>query len=73
MLTGHDDHITQLRFSTDGRTLLSCSDDRTLRLWDLAQGGVEVARYALQEHPGRNWFTDITPDRRLLSPAPAVI
>ncbi|MEZ4869251.1 MAG: tetratricopeptide repeat protein [Caldilineaceae bacterium] len=69
VLTGHDGHITYLRFRADGHTLLSCGDDRTLRLWDVAQAGVEVARYALQDHPGRNWSMDITPDGELLAGA----
>ncbi|MFZ4656055.1 MAG: tetratricopeptide repeat protein [Caldilineaceae bacterium] len=69
VLAGHDDYITHLRFRPDGRFLLSCSDDRTLRRWDLAQRGTEVARYALQEHPGRNWFTDITADDAILAGA----
>lgn len=69
LLTGHEGHITQLRFSRDSHTLLSCGDDRTLRQWDLTQEEAEVARYALQDHPGRNWAMDITPDGELLAGA----
>jgi WD40 repeat protein len=37
-LEGHIDDINDVKFSSDGRTLVSGSKDRTVRLWDFATG-----------------------------------
>lgn len=37
-LAGHHGPVTALAFSLDGRTLASGSDDRTARLWNIADG-----------------------------------
>jgi len=38
IMAGHRDCVTALALSDDGRRLLSASDDRSLRLWDVASG-----------------------------------
>jgi WD40 repeat protein len=37
-ITAHDDDVTSLAFSSDGRLLASGSKDRTVRLWDVGNG-----------------------------------
>lgn len=36
--TGHDNWIRALAFHPDGKYLLSASDDKTIRVWDLSLG-----------------------------------
>lgn len=38
-LVGHDNWVRALEFHPSGKYLLSVSDDKTLRCWDLSQGG----------------------------------
>ena len=54
-LRAHDDIVESLRFSDDGRQLLSASDDYTLKLWEL--GSNSLAK-TLRGHGG--WVTDAT-------------
>lgn len=35
---GHDNSVRAVAFSPDGNTLVSCSSDQTIRLWDIASG-----------------------------------
>jgi WD40 repeat protein len=32
-LIGHRNYVNQLSYSPDGRVLLSCSDDKSIKLW----------------------------------------
>jgi WD40 repeat protein len=58
-LTGHTSTVTALAFSGDGRRLVSCARDGSLRVWSLATGREAVAMYAV----GRSDFVAVTPDR----------
>lgn len=42
VLTGHDNWVRALVFHPGGKYLLSVSDDKTLRCWDLSQEGKQV-------------------------------
>jgi platelet-activating factor acetylhydrolase IB subunit alpha len=37
-LVGHDNWVTDLVFHASGKYLLSVSDDKSLRMWDLSSG-----------------------------------
>ncbi|CAK90852.1 unnamed protein product (macronuclear) [Paramecium tetraurelia] len=36
-LSGHKEQISQIQFSTDGKQLVSCSCDKTIKLWNIQQ------------------------------------
>ncbi len=42
---GHTARVDWLAFSPDQTRLVSCSWDKTIRVWDLASGGVQVWRF----------------------------
>jgi len=52
-LDGHTMPVTRVRFSDDGRWLLSCSFDKTARLWDLSEAGRPKLACILEGH---NWW-----------------
>lgn len=37
MLQGHEDWVTDVSFSQDGKWLMSASNDCTIRLWNIAE------------------------------------
>ncbi|CAK79904.1 unnamed protein product (macronuclear) [Paramecium tetraurelia] len=41
-LNGHEGEINQVCFSSDGKSLASCSDDTTIRLWDVKTGKIRT-------------------------------
>jgi WD40 repeat protein len=65
VLEGHTDRVTAVTVLADGSRALSGSDDRTLRLWDLATGKM------LRTFEGhRNWIAAVAmlaDDTRALS------
>jgi WD40 repeat protein len=40
VLSGHTDEVNCVTFSSDGRSLASGADDKTVKLWDMQTGGV---------------------------------
>ena len=46
-LSGHSDWVKCCAFSPDGATVLSGSDDKTLKLWDSGTG----ATFSASQHP----------------------
>ena len=41
-LAGHTSWVYRATFSPDGKTIVSCSDDGTIRLWDVGSGNGRV-------------------------------
>ncbi|GMG24572.1 unnamed protein product [Ambrosiozyma monospora] len=55
-LTAHEGSIFGVKASENGKYLLSCSDDRSIKVWDLQDGGRLVANG--WGHGARIWFLD---------------
>ncbi|KAL4588009.1 hypothetical protein LXL04_000887 [Taraxacum kok-saghyz] len=62
----HSDEITGLKFSSDGRTLISRSFDCTLKVWDLRQMKTELKSF--EDLPNHYSQTNVTfsPDEQLI-------
>jgi hypothetical protein len=58
-LMGHSDAVWAVAFSPDGKTLVSGSSDRTLRVWDVASG---QSLRTLQGHSGAVGAVAFSPD-----------
>ncbi|MDR3713364.1 MAG: caspase family protein [Puia sp.] len=46
-LEGHESPVNSLRFSPDGRRILTCSSDNTCKLWDAATGSLFYTFFAI--------------------------
>lgn len=62
-LIGHADWIRSLAFSPDGKRLLSSSNDKTVRLWDVQSGQL---LHLLTGHRDRIKCVGISPDGQIL-------
>ena len=64
-LIGHGNGVTACSVTPDGRRVVSASEDRTLKIWDLDTGCVVAT---LEGHAGRVLACSVTPDgRRVVS------
>lgn len=61
-LIGHSDWIRSLAFSPDGKTILSGSNDKTVRLWDIETGQL---RHLLTGHQERVKCVGFSPSGQL--------
>src|SRR5438445_13431938 len=66
MLKGHQGSVLGVAFSPDGKTLASCSRDKTVKLWNLATG--ELKR-TLTEHTADVYDVMFSPKGDLMASA----
>jgi WD40 repeat protein len=59
-LTGHEGHVTCVKFCEGGRRVLSSSNDGTVRLWDCISG--RCVRKLVEGHTGWVLSCAVTPD-----------
>jgi WD40 repeat protein/tetratricopeptide (TPR) repeat protein len=60
----HNDEVTSVSFSPDGRFLLTASQDGTARIWDLAAGRVRGPQL---KHWGKVAQAEFSPDGRIVT------
>ena len=64
VLSGHTDDVTSLAFSLDGASLVSGSNNKTLKLWDVQTGGV-IKTFC--GHANNVCSTSISPDCTMIA------
>ncbi|KAF7970202.1 hypothetical protein HWV62_24790 [Athelia sp. TMB] len=60
VLQGHKGSVLSVAFSPDGSKIVSGSDDKTVRVWDVVTG--QLAIPPLQGHQGYVWSVAFSPD-----------
>src|SRR5437870_3831976 len=60
----HKNLVHAIAFSPDGRSLVSASDDGTVKLWETASG---MVRLTMKGHEGRVHAVAIAPDGRMFA------
>ncbi|MBN3910993.1 MAG: protein kinase [Nostoc sp. NMS1] len=63
-LKGHSSDVNSVAFSPDGKTLSSASDDKTIKLWNLASGE-EI--HTLEGHSNWIWTVAFSPNSKILA------
>ncbi len=66
---GHSSKIRDIMFTPDGKTLISVSEDKTIRLWDVETGDlVKTLRHQIGEgHEGTIHGGTLSPDGKILA------
>ena len=64
MLSGPREEIQRIRFSPDGRRLVSAGHDRVIRIWDVLTGRLYLE---LRGHESEVWDVTFSPDGRRLA------
>jgi WD40 repeat protein len=63
-MKGHTDRVNSISFRPDGKFLSTCSDDETLRIWDLEKG-IEVQNFGKQD--GRVYACTYSPNGKIVA------
>jgi WD40 repeat protein/serine/threonine protein kinase len=69
-LEGHAQRVHSVVFTPDGKSLLTASEDRTVRAWDAATFR-QTAEIGAGEHANDVWCVDVSPDGTLVVTASA--
>ncbi|KIN96901.1 hypothetical protein M404DRAFT_922554 [Pisolithus tinctorius Marx 270] len=65
ILEGHENYVTSVAFSPDGKRIVSGSSDKTVRVWD-AERGVQVGS-PLEGHTGQVTSVAFSPDGKRIA------